>query len=394
MDNPVLVAGARTPIGRFQGGLSSMSATELGAIVVREAVARSRISPGDVQEAILGNVLQAGLGQNPARAAALGAGIPDTVPAFTVNKVCGSALKAVMLAAQAVKAGDLDLVVAGGMESMSNAPHMLLQSRSGIRLGDGKLVDHMIHDGLWDHYNKFHMGETGEIVAARFHVRRADADHLAARSHARALAAQKAGRFDAEIVPVMVPQRKGDPIAVRLDEGIRAETNEAGLAKLRPSFRADGQVTAGNSSQISDGAAAVIVASAEYARKHKLPVLAEIEGYDASGTKPEWVMEAPIASVRNLLARTGRTIADIDLFEHNEAFASASCAVQKELQVPDDKFNVNGGAVALGHPIGASGTRVLLTLAHELGRRGGGRGIATLCLGGGNAVSMMVRVPK
>ncbi len=371
-----------------------MSATELGAIVVREAVARSRISPGDVQEAILGNVLQAGLGQNPARAAALGAGIPDTVPAFTVNKVCGSALKAVMLAAQAVKAGDLDLVVAGGMESMSNAPHMLLQSRSGIRLGDGKLVDHMIHDGLWDHYNKFHMGETGEIVAARFHVRRADADHLAARSHARALAAQKAGRFDAEIVPVMVPQRKGDPIAVRLDEGIRAETNEAGLAKLRPSFRADGQVTAGNSSQISDGAAAVIVASAEYARKHKLPVLAEIEGYDASGTKPEWVMEAPIASVRNLLARTGRTIADIDLFEHNEAFASASCAVQKELQVPDDKFNVNGGAVALGHPIGASGTRVLLTLAHELGRRGGGRGIATLCLGGGNAVSMMVRVPK
>lgn len=393
VDSPVLVAGARTPIGRFQGGLSPLSATRLGAIAVAEAVRRSGLAATDIQEAILGNVLQAGLGQNPARAAALGAGIPDSVPSFTVNKVCGSALKAVMLAAQAIKAGDRDVVVAGGMESMSNAPHMLLGSRTGIRLGDGRLVDHMVHDGLWDHYNQFHMGETGEIVAERYHVRREESDALAARSHARALAAQKEGRFDREIVAVPVPQRKGDPIVVRQDEGIRAGTDTQGLAKLKPSFRDGGQVTAGNSSQISDGAAAVVVTSQATARERGLPILAHLDGYDASGTKPEWVMEAPILSVRNLLGKAGLQVADIDLFEHNEAFASASCAVQGELGIPDDRFNVNGGAVALGHPIGASGTRVLLTLAHELRRRGGGRGVATLCLGGGNAVSMLIRVP-
>ena len=393
METAVLVAGCRTPIGKFQGALSSLKATELGAVAVKEAVRRARIQPGDVEEVILGNVLQAGLGQNPARAAALGAGIPETVPSFTVNKVCGSALKAVMLAAQAIKAGDRKLVVAGGMESMSNAPHLLLNSRN-IRLGDQKLVDHMIHDGLWDHYNAFHMGETGEIVAERFHVSRADADRLSVRSHRRAADAQKAGRFADEIVPVPVPQRKGPPLMVTQDEGIRADSDEAALARLKPSFRDGGQVTAGNSSQISDGAAAVVVAAKSYAVAKGLPILAEIEGYDASGTKPEWVMEAPIQSVRNLLKATGHTAKDLDLLEHNEAFASASCAVQKELGIPDDRFNVNGGAVALGHPIGASGTRVLLTLAHELRRRGGGRGVATLCLGGGNAVSMMVKVPK
>jgi acetyl-CoA C-acetyltransferase len=393
VETAVLVAGCRTPIGKFQGALSSLKATDLGAIAVREAVRRARIQPGDVEEVILGNVLQAGLGQNPARAAALGAGIPDTVPSFTVNKVCGSALKAVMLAAQAIKAGDRRLVVAGGMESMSNAPHLLLNSRN-IRLGDQRLVDHMIHDGLWDHYNAFHMGETGEIVAERFHVSRRDADHLAARSHRRAAEAQKAGRFDDEIVAVPVPQRKGPPVMVTQDEGIRADSEEATLGRLKPSFREGGQVTAGNSSQISDGAAAVVVAAKSYAIAKGLPILAEIEGYDSSGTKPEWVMEAPIASVRHLLVATGRTAKDLDLLEHNEAFASASCAVQKELGIPDDRFNVNGGAVALGHPIGASGARVLLTLSHELRRRGGGRGVATLCLGGGNAVSMMVKVPK
>jgi acetyl-CoA C-acetyltransferase len=393
-ETAVIVAGCRTPIGKFQGALSSLKATELGAIAVKEALQRSGVKPEQVEEVILGNVLQAGLGQNPARAAALGAGIPDSVPAFTVNKVCGSALKAVMLAAQAIKAGDRKVVVAGGMESMTNAPHMLLGSRSGLRLGDGKLVDHMVHDGLWDHYNGFHMGETGEIVAQRFHVTRADADRLAVRSHKRAADAQKAGRFKDEIVPVPVPQRKGPPVIVSDDEGIRADSDEAGLAKLKPSFRGDGQVTAGNASQISDGAAAVVVVAKSYALEHKLPILAEIEGYDSSGTKPEWVMEAPIGSVRSLLKATGRTAKDLDLLEHNEAFASASCAVQKELGIPDDRFNVNGGAVALGHPIGASGTRVLLTLAHELRRRGGGRGVATLCLGGGNAVSMMVSVPK
>jgi acetyl-CoA C-acetyltransferase len=392
-ETAVIVAGCRTPIGKFQGALSSLKATELGAIVVREAVRRSGLQPDQVEEVILGNVLQAGLGQNPARFAALGGGIPDTVPSFTVNKVCGSALKAVMLAAQAIKAGDRKVVVAGGMESMTNAPHLLLGSRN-IRLGDAKLVDHMIHDGLWDHHKGYHMGETGEVVADRFHVSRADADHLAVRSHKRAAEAQKAGRFKDEIVAVPVAQRKGPPTMVSEDEGIRADSDEAVLAKLKASFREGGQVTAGNSSQISDGASAVVVVAKSYALEHKLPILAEIEAYDAAGTKPEWVMEAPIVSVRKLLKATGRTIADVDLVEHNEAFASASCAVQKELGIPDSKFNVNGGAVALGHPIGSSGTRVLLTLAYELRRRGGGRGIATLCLGGGNAVSMMVTVPK
>jgi acetyl-CoA C-acetyltransferase len=393
VETAVLVAGCRTPIGKFQGALSSLKATELGAIAVREAVRRSGLRPEQVEEAILGNVLQAGLGQNPARAAALGAGLPVAVPAFTVNKVCGSALKAVMLAAQAIKAGDRTVVVAGGMESMTNAPHLLLGSRT-IRIGDAKLVDSMVHDGLWDHYNAFHMGETGEIVAERFHVSRQDADRLSVRSHRRAAEAQKAGRFKEEIVGVPVPQRKGPPLLVTEDEGIRADSDEAALGRLRPSFRETGQVTAGNASQISDGAAAVVVVAKSFALANKLPILAEIEAYDAAGTKPEWVMEAPIGSVRALLKATGKTVADVDLFEHNEAFASASCAVQKELGIPDDKFNVNGGAVAMGHPIGASGARVLVTLVNELRRRGGGRGVATLCLGGGNAVSMMVKVPK
>jgi acetyl-CoA C-acetyltransferase len=392
-ETAVLVAGCRTPIGKFQGALSGLKATELGAIAVKEAVRRAGLKPEQVEEVILGNVLQAGLGQNPARSAALWAGIPDSVPAFTVNKVCGSALKAVMLAAQAIKAGDRKLVVAGGMESMSNAPHLLLGSRT-IRLGDQKLVDHMIHDGLWDHYNDYHMGVTGETVATRYHVSRSDSDQLAVRSHHRAAAAQKAGRFKDEIVPVPIPQRKGPPVVVSEDEGIRADSDEAILAKLKPSFKEGGQVTAGNSSQISDGASAVVVAAKSFALAHKLPILAEIEAYDASGVKPELIMEAPIVSVRNLFKATGLSAKDLDLFEHNEAFASASCAVQKELGIPDEKFNVNGGAVALGHPIGASGARILLTMTHELKRRGGGRGLATLCLGGGNAVSMVVKVPK
>ncbi len=391
-ETPVIVSGCRTPIGKFQGTLSSMSATQLGAVAIREAVSRAGIEPAAVEEVIMGNVLQAGLGQNPARAAALGGGIPDGVPAFTVNKVCGSSLKAVMLAAQAIKAGDRDVVVAGGMESMSNAPHLLMGSRQGLRLGDGKLVDHMIHDGLWDHYNDFHMGETGEIVAERHDVNRQDADALAARSHKLAEEATRNGAFDAEIVPVEVPQRRGEPIMFRHDEGIRAQTTAESIANMRPVFRKDGQVTAANASQLSDGASAVVVTSKSYAEKHGLEILAEIESYDASGTKPEWVMEAPIVSVQNLFARTGLSIDDVDLFEHNEAFASASCAVQKKIGVPDEKFNIHGGAVALGHPIGASGARVLVTLIHSLKARGGGRGLATLCLGGGNAVSMTVRV--
>lgn len=393
-ETAVIIAGCRTPIGKFQGALSSLSATKLGAIVVRDAVKRSGLRPDQIEEVILGNVLQAGLGQNPARAAALWGGIPDGVPAFTVNKVCGSGLKAIMLAAQAIRAGDRKVVLAGGMESMTNAPHLLMGSRSGIRFGDGKLIDHMQHDGLWDQYNDFAMGETGEIVADRHQVKREDADALAVRSNHRAAAAKTAGRFTNEIVPVEIPQRKGAVTIVSEDEGVRPDTDAATLARLKPSFRPDGQVTPGNASQISDGAAAVIVVAKSFAEQHKLPILAEIEAYDASGTKPEWVMEAPIVSVKNLFAKTGLSVKDIDLFEHNEAFASASCAVQKAFGVPDDKFNVDGGAVAMGHPIGASGTRLIVHLVHELKRRGGGRGLATLCLGGGNAVTMTIRVPQ
>ena len=391
MSRPVIVAACRTPIGKHLGGLSSLSATDLGAKAIAEAVRRAGIDADAVQEVIMGNVLQAGLGQNPARGAALAAGVSDKVPAFTVNKVCGSALKAVILAAQAIKCGDRDVVVAGGMESMSNAPHLMLGSRRGVRLGDAKLVDHMIHDGLWDHHNGFHMGETGEIVAERFDVTREQSDALAAASHEKAAKAWADGAFDAETFDVEVPQRKGDPVVVRRDEGIREGTTADGIAGMRPVFRKDGQVTAANASQLSDGAAAVVVTSEAYAKEHGLKVLATIEAYDASGTKPEWVMEAPIDSVRNLFAATGLTIDDIDLFEHNEAFASASCAVKSQIAVPDEKFNVHGGAVALGHPIGASGCRVLVTLIHALQQRGGGRGLATLCLGGGNAVTMVVQ---
>lgn len=391
---PVIVAGCRTPIGKYLGGLSSLKATDLGAKAIAEALSRSGVAADAVQEVIMGNVLQAGLGQNPARAAALGGGIPDSVPAFTVNKVCGSALKAVMLAAQAIKAGDRDVVVAGGMESMSNAPHMLLGSRKGIRLGDGKLVDHMIHDGLWDHYNDFHMGETGEIVAERYDVSRDDSDALAAASHQKAAEAWESGAFDAETFPIEIPQRRGDPIVVDRDEGIRAGTTAEAIGGMKPVFRHDGQVTAANASQLSDGAAAVVVTSKAYAEEHGLTVLATIDAYDSSGTKPEWVMEAPIVSVKNLYAATGTSTDDYDLFEHNEAFASASCAVVKELGIPSEKFNVHGGAVAMGHPIGASGARVLVTLIHALQQKGGGKGLATLCLGGGNAVSMAVTVPN
>jgi acetyl-CoA C-acetyltransferase len=390
---PVIVAGCRTPIGKYLGGLSPLKATELGAKAIAEVLARSHVSAEAIEEVIMGNVLQAGLGQNPARAAALGGGLPDSVPAFTVNKVCGSALKAVMLAAQAIKAGDRDVVIAGGMESMSNAPHILLDSRKGLRLGDAKMVDHMIHDGLWDHFNDFHMGETGEIVAERYEVSRSDSDNLAAASHQKAATAWETGAFDAETFAVEIPQRRGDPVIVDKDEGIRADTTPEGISGMRPAFRDDGQVTAANASQLSDGAAAVVVTSYEFAQEHGLTPMAIIEGYDSSGTKPEWVMEAPITSVRNLFKATGTTVDDYDLFEHNEAFASASCAVTKELSIPLEKFNVNGGAVALGHPIGASGARLLVTLIAALQHRGGGRGLATLCLGGGNAVSMSVRVP-
>jgi len=389
----IFLAGAcRTPIGKFQGGLSSFRAPELGAIAVREALARAGVKPEHVDEVILGNVLQAGLGQNPARQAARFAGVPDSVPPFTVNMVCGSGLKSVMLAAQAIRAGDAQLIVAGGMESMSQAPYLMPAARTGARLGDAKLVDAMIHDGLWDVYSNQHMGLTGELVAKEYQVDRAAQDAFAAESHARAAAAQAAGRFDAEIVPVEVKGRKGDVTVVSADEGIRADATAASLGKLRAAFQKDGSVTAGNASQISDGAAAVVVASAEAVKRLGLTPLARVTGYAAGGMAPEWVMMAPKVAVENWEKKTGLKRADMDLYEVNEAFASGACALQKTLGLDSAKLNVNGGAVALGHPIGASGCRILVTLLHALQQRGGKRGLATLCLGGGNAVALSVEM--
>jgi acetyl-CoA C-acetyltransferase len=387
MKDVVIVSGVRTPIGKFQGGLSSISACQLGSIALKEALKRAGLDT--VDEVIMGNVVSAGLGQNPARQAAIGAGIPVDVPSFTVNKVCGSGLKSVMLAAQAIKVGEADVIAAGGMESMTNAPYMLFKARSGYRLGDGKIVDGMVHDGLWDVFNDFHMGITGEIVAEKYSITREDADLLAFESHQKAIKAAENKKFNKEIIPVTVETRK-KTVTVENDEGPRKDTTLEVLSKLRPVFKKDGVVTAGNASQISDGASAVVVMSKEKAAELGLEPLATIIDYCAAGVKPELVMEAPIPCVRKLFSRTGKTINDVDLFEHNEAFATASCAVKKELMVPDDIFNVHGGAVALGHPIGCSGTRVLVTLLYAMKEKNAHRGVATLCLGGGNAVGMMV----
>jgi len=390
-DEAVIVAACRTPIGRFQGGLAALSAPQLGAVVVRDALRRAALDPIEVDEVILGNVLTAGLGQAPARQAALGAGVPEAVPALTINKVCGSGLKAVMLAAQAIRAGDAKVVVAGGQESMSNTPFLLRGARQGWRLGSQEAVDSLLHDGLLDAYAGYHMGETGEIVAERFAVSRGDADVLALASHQNAARAEDAGLFADEIVAVEVarPGGRGSEL-VSHDEGIRRDASLESLAKLRAAFRKDGLVTAGNASQLSDGASALVVMAASEAERRGITPLARIVAYDTSSTKPEWVMEAPIGSVRRLLEKARLTIEDVDLFEHNEAFATASCAVAKELGVPADRFNVHGGAVALGHPIGASGARVLTTLLYALRARRARRGLATLCLGGGGAVSLLV----
>ena len=387
MTEVVIVSGVRTPIGRFQGGLTSLSACQLGSLALQEALKRAGLDT--VDEVIMGNVISAGLGQNPARQAAIGAYIPVDVPSFTINKVCGSGLKAVMLAAQAIKAGEVEVVAAGGMENMTNAPYMLFDARSGYRLGDGKIVDAMVHDGLWDMYNDFHMGITGEIIAEKYSVTRKDADTLAFQSHQKAVKAQEEGKFKEEIIPVTIEGKKGST-TVESDEGPRKDTTMEILSKLRPAFKKEGVVTAGNASQISDGASAVVVMSGEKARKLGLEPLAKIVDSCTSGLEPELVMEAPIPCVKKLLSKTKKTMKDIDLFEHNEAFATASCAVKKALEVPDDIFNVHGGAVALGHPIGCSGTRVLVTLMYAMKDRNAHRGIATLCLGGGNAVGMMI----
>jgi acetyl-CoA C-acetyltransferase len=386
----VIVSAVRTPVGKFLGALKSFKATELGAIVVREAVNRAGVDPDDVDEVIMGCVIQAGLGQNPARQAALHGGLPNTVSAVTVNKVCGSGLKAIMMAAQGVQLGDTEIVVAGGMESMSNAPYLMPKAREGYRLGNGTLVDTVINDGLWCAFDDQHMGCTGEVVAERFHVSREEQDEYALNSHRKASAAIKAGKFKDEIVPVEIKQRKGPPVIFDTDEPVRDDTSLESLGKLKPAFKEDGTVTAGNAPGVNDGASAVVVTSAERAKSMGVEPLARIVGQATSGTEPKLVMMAPVEAIKKLLTKTGWSLNEVDLIELNEAFAVQAVAITRELGLDPEKINVNGGAVALGHAIGQSGSRILTTMLYEMKRRDAHRGIAALCLGGGNAVAMAV----
>ena len=383
MDEPVICAVARTPVGKFRGALSGYSAVELGVLAVNELLRRADIDPasGLIDEVLFGQVLQAGAGQAPARQVALGAGLPFSTPCTTINKVCGSSLKATMIAASAIRAGEHEVVIAGGMESMTNAPHIVIDPNRGEDVPYSDLISSMVHDGLWDAYNDEHMGCTGETVATEFGISRADADAFAARSHRLANQAWEAGWIDWETFAL--------PELAR-DEGIDAGVTEETLALLQPVFATDGQVTAGNASQLSDGGAAVLVASAEAAERNGWPVLARIIDQNTDGVEPERVMAAPMPTVNDMLQRNGLSIDDIDIVEHNEAFASASCAVAHELGIPDEKFNPHGGAVAIGHPLGATGARVLMTLINALRRGGGRRGVVTICLGGGNAVAMLI----
>ncbi len=390
MEEIVILSAARTAIGKYGKALSGIKVTDLGAAALSEAVKRAGLKPTDIEECAMGNVVSTGLGQNPARQSAVAAGLPVEIGSYTLNEVCGSGLKAVMSAANAVKAGTYNVIAAGGMESMSNIPYYVEGARWGFKMNDQIMTDTMVHDGLWDIFTNQHMGITGEIVAERYGVTREDADQLALESNKKAAAAQAAGKFKNEIVPYTIRSRKGD-IVFDIDEGIREDTTMEALARLKPVFREDGIVTAGNSSQLSDGAAAVIVTSRSWAEEHGVKPIASIIAYGEKGVAPELVMEAPIPATQHVLKKAGMTIDDIDLFEHNEAFATASCAVKKALNVPDDRFNVNGGAVALGHPIGCSGTRVLTTLIHAMHDRRKETGLCTLCLGGGNAVTMIVR---
>jgi acetyl-CoA C-acetyltransferase len=393
MGRPVIVSACRTPIGRFQGALSPLSAPQLGALAIREAVQRAGIAPEDVEEVLMGCVLQAGLGQNPARQAQRGAGIPDSVGAVTINKVCGSGLKTVMLAAQAIKAGDLRAAVAGGMESMTNAPYLLPQARAGQRLGHGALLDGMIQDGLWDVYNDFHMGMTGELVAEKYEVSREQQDEYAARSQQRAVAAEEAGKFDAQRFAIEIKGRKGDVTVVTRDEGPRPGTTAESLAKLKPAFKRDGgTVTPGNASTINDGAAALVVMDEDLAKQKGIRPLAAITAYATGGMAPEWVMMAPEEAVKKVCALRKMKVQDFDLIELNEAFAVQAVALTRTLDLDPEKVNVHGGAVALGHPIGASGARILTTLLYALKDRKLKQGLAALCLGGGNAVAMAVEM--
>jgi len=386
----VIASACRTPIGTFQGGLSSLGAPALGSLAIREAVQRAGVEAEQVEECLMGNVLQAGLGQNPARQAARGAGLPDAIGSTTINKVCGSGLKSVMLAAQAIKAGDHRCLVAGGMESMTRAPYIMPQARDGVRLGHGELIDSMVGDGLWDVYNDFHMGITAEMVAEEHDISRAAQDDFAAESHRRATEATSAGRFDAEKFTVNVPQRKGDELEFNTDENIRDGMTAESIAGMRPAFKKDGSVTAGNASSINDGAAALVVMSEEMAADLELAPLARISAYATGGCAPEWVMMAPEHSIQKCAGMLGMEAKDFDLHEINEAFSAAAVALTRRLSLDAEKVNVNGGAVALGHPIGASGARVLVTLLHAMQQRDAQTGMASLCLGGGNAVSLAV----
>ncbi|HME13314.1 MAG TPA: acetyl-CoA C-acetyltransferase [Candidatus Acidoferrum sp.] len=391
METPVILSAVRTPVGKFQGGLAGFSAPELGAKVIAEAMRRAGLEGQQIDEAIMGNVVQAGLGQNPARQAALKGGCDPRVAALTINKVCGSGLKAVALAAQAVQLGESEIVVAGGMESMSNCPYLLPQARTGYRLGDGKLIDSMIHDGLWDKYEDFHMGMTGELVAEKYSITREEQDRFSFESHQKAVRARKSCFFEAQILPIEVPQKKGEPIVIRYDESPREDTSIEALAKLKPAFKKDGTVTAGNAPGTNDGAAALIVTSERHAQVLGKKPMARIVAQATSGVEPKWVMMAPVDAVEKLLHKTGwDRDKDVDLIELNEAFAVAAIAVTRQLKLNPEKVNVNGGAVAIGHPIGASGARILVTLLYELERRNLKRGIAALCLGGGNAVALAV----
>ena len=375
------------------GALSTMTAVELGVLSVKELLKRADIDPesGVVDEVVFGQVLQAGVGQNPARQVALGAGLPVSTPCVTVNKVCGSSLKAAMMAANSIRAGEYKAIVAGGMESMSNAPQLLMGQRKGTRMGDSKLVDSMVHDGLWDVYNNVHMGTTGETIAQECGIDRATMDAFAARSQQRAALAWEKGWFDWETFAVDVPQRRGEPAVLATDEGVRGATTADALAELRPVFDKAGTVTAGNASTLNDGASAVLIAEADFAKAQGWEILATIEDYCTSGVEPARVMSAPIPAVKMLLERNDLGVLDVDVYEHNEAFASASCAVAQEVGIPEDRFNLHGGAVSLGHPLGASGTRCLITMLGVMRRLEATSGIVTLCLGGGNAVAMYVR---
>ena len=386
----VIIGAVRTPTGKFQGALKDFKATELGALVVQEAVKRAGVEPEKVDEVIMGCVIQAGVGQNPARQAALKGGIPFGVSAVTINKVCGSGLKAVMMAAQEVKLGDAEVVVAGGMESMSNAPYLLTKAREGYRLGNGVMIDAMIHDGLWCAFENYHMGNTGEVVAERYHVTRAEQDEYALNSHRKAAAAIKAGKFKDEILPIEIPQKKGAALVVDTDETVREDSSLEALAKLKPAFKEAGTVTAGNAPGVNDGASAVVVTSLEQARALGVEPLARIAAQATSGIQPELVMMAPVEAIRKVLKKAGWSLNEVDLIELNEAFSVQAIAIMRELELDPAKVNVNGGAVALGHAIGQSGSRLLTTMLYEMKRRDAHRGVAALCLGGGNAVAMAV----